>query len=414
MNYKRIPVMIDAATGRQIDENGRAVNSDAEFMRLMYAETCVVCATFYNLQFNNGAITMTPHSLPGNALFTCMGDSDFDSSNSLMFFAAQSSENDNAVDIPGDWLNGANANRALGQVSFRVNTNTERFIEVLSANRYEYSNAFFAVEMIPAGETASSAMASFRFKAVNRVASTAGMPVSTYPEYLNKTQIEALLADLPAYEDSGHADNTDIHITSAERNAWNAKANAADIPSDLSDLTDTSGLLTSGGSSGGGADWFLTWTAANFPQDWNEVIWTNIGTNRPAPDYDSFKFPVFAVDYAVAEGMGAFVIDAIPAGAANLIVKIPTAPSDGAATGDNMGWKMDVVVNEGAISTVTLGSTALSSITDEFVTGSYTVALSGITAAAGDMITCLIYPDTAVDIPKQCDWRVKYIRFEVS
>lgn len=182
------------------------------------------------------------------------------------------------------------------------------------------------------------------------------------------------------------------------------------IPEDISELTDTEGLL----SSGGGADWFLTWTAANFPQDWNEVIWTNIGANRPAVDYDSFKFPVFAVDYAVAEGMGAFIIDAIPAGAANLIVKIPTAPSDGAATGDNMGWKMDVVVNEGAISTVTLGSTALSSTTDEFVTGSYTVALSGISAAAGDMLTCLIYPDTAVATPKQCDWRVKYVRFEVS
>jgi hypothetical protein len=293
MNYKRIPVMIDAATGRQIDENGRAVNSDAEFMRLMYAETCVVCATFYNLHFNNGIISMTPYPLPANAVFICMGDSDFDSSNSLMFFSAQSSGNDNTVDIPGDWFDGGNPDRALGQVSFRINTNTERFIEVLSANRYEYSNAFFSVEMIPAGETSSSAMASFRFKAVNRVASTAGMPVSNDPEYLNKTQIEAMLASIPAYQESLHADNTEIHITSAERTAWNAKAdatalaahtgntanphgvtkaqiglgntdntsdadkpistatqtalnakaNAADIPSDLSELSDTSDVI---------------------------------------------------------------------------------------------------------------------------------------------------------------------------
>lgn len=177
---------------------------------------------------------------------------------------------------------------------------------------------------------------------------------------------------------------------------------------------DFAGTVAEVGSGSGGADWFMSWSAANFPQDWNEATWTNVGANRPAPDYDSFKFPVFAVDYAVAEGLGLFMIDEIPTGATNLVVNIPAAPSDGAATGDNMGWKMDITVNEGAISTVTLGATAMSGTTDEFITGSYTVALSGLSAVAGDMITCLIYPDTAVTTPKQCDWQVKYVRFEVS
>ena len=42
---------------------------------------------------------------------------------------------------------------------------------------------------------------------------------------------------------ASHTGNSTIHITSTERTNWNAKANPDDIPSDLSELSDTSELL---------------------------------------------------------------------------------------------------------------------------------------------------------------------------
>ena len=39
MDFKRIPVKIDAATGRQIDDQGKAISSDSGYIRLVYSET---------------------------------------------------------------------------------------------------------------------------------------------------------------------------------------------------------------------------------------------------------------------------------------------------------------------------------------------------------------------------------------
>ena len=49
--FKRIPVKIDAATGRQINENG-AIVREADYFRLLFDETVILCCEFYDLELS--------------------------------------------------------------------------------------------------------------------------------------------------------------------------------------------------------------------------------------------------------------------------------------------------------------------------------------------------------------------------
>ena len=58
--FKRIPVKIDAATGRQINENG-AIVREADYFRLLFDETVILCCEFYDLEWSGGITVMKEH-----------------------------------------------------------------------------------------------------------------------------------------------------------------------------------------------------------------------------------------------------------------------------------------------------------------------------------------------------------------
>ncbi len=206
MDLKRIPVNINVFTGKQIDSAGKAINTEFEYMRLMYSETCIICATFYNVTANSdGSLTMTPHAFPADSTFCCMGDIDFNENTPLMFLASETADTYNKVNIKGDWIGGGTANKAIGQISFRVNTRTARFIETLTTAKHENSNCFFAVSMVSAGASDYTALASFKFTAVNRVTSEVNQPEPDDPAYLTTTQVNALLRATREYRFSADA-----------------------------------------------------------------------------------------------------------------------------------------------------------------------------------------------------------------
>lgn len=63
---------------------------------------------------------------------------------------------------------------------------------------------------------------------------------------------------------TAHSGNADIHVTAAEKSAWDGKADTSDIPTKISELTNDSGFITS--ADGGNADMLDGLHAVDFSQ----------------------------------------------------------------------------------------------------------------------------------------------------
>ena len=208
-NFKRIPVIIDAATGKQIDEFGSVVR-DNDFFRLLFDETVILCCQFYDVYWIEGEAQLSVHPINPDLTLAAFGDNDFDYLTPFMFLSEQTEDEDNTVNIANDWINDATADPAIGQLSFRIDTNTTRFAEALSSSGLQ--NFYFCITGIPSGQTAKTVLAYFRFKAENRPSSSAGAPVSGDPEYLNSLEIQALVKSAPDFQFSVDG-ATDWHDT---------------------------------------------------------------------------------------------------------------------------------------------------------------------------------------------------------
>lgn len=196
--FKRIPLKIDAATGRQIDEHG-SIAREADQFRLLFDETVILCCELYDLDRSSGVAVMNEHPISEDMALAAFGDCDFDPATPFMFLTEQSGDlSSNHVNAPGDWYGGTMADRSKGQISFRINTNTTRFSQALKAPGYP--KYYFLITGIPAGETEKSVLAYFQFKAENRPSSSAGEPAGTNPSYLTAQQTLALLNAAPVRE----------------------------------------------------------------------------------------------------------------------------------------------------------------------------------------------------------------------
>jgi hypothetical protein len=197
--FKRIPLKIDAATGRQINAYG-AVAREVDYFRLLFDETVILCCEFYDIDWSTGAAVLTAHPIYEDMTLAAFGDCDFNPETAFMFLTEQNIDPElNHINSAGDWIGNATANRTLGQLSLRINTNTDRFAAALTAAKSS-TKYYFIVTGVPAGETEKSVLAYFRFKAENRPSSSAGAPSSADPEYLNAQQTVALLKAAPEIE----------------------------------------------------------------------------------------------------------------------------------------------------------------------------------------------------------------------
>ena len=197
-NFKRIPILVDAATGKQIDEFGSVVR-DNDFFRLLFDETVILCCQFYDVTWIDGEAQLGEHPIDSDLTLEAFGDSDFDPLTSFMFLSEQTEDESNKVNIANDWLDGSTAVPENGQLSFRVDTNTIRFDAVLQ-NSTGLNNFYFCITGIPSGETAKTVLAYFRFKAENRPSSSVGVPTSSDPEYLTAQEVQALVKSAPVFE----------------------------------------------------------------------------------------------------------------------------------------------------------------------------------------------------------------------
>ena len=197
-DFKRIPILVDAATGKQIDEFGSVIREN-DYFRLLFDETVILCCQFYDVNWIDGVAELNPHRVNPTLTFAALGDSDFDPTTPYMFLSEQSQDESNTVNLIGDWFNDETANPLDGQLSFRVDTNTERFTEALQ-NSSTGQSFYFCITAVPSGQTATTVLAYFKFKAENRPAASTGSPVNSDPEYLNAQEVQALVKSAPIRE----------------------------------------------------------------------------------------------------------------------------------------------------------------------------------------------------------------------
>jgi hypothetical protein len=197
-DFKCIPLFIDAATGKQIDEFGSVVN-DRSYFRLLYDETVVLCCQFYDIDWSDGEAQFTPHAIDPSLTLEAFGDSDFDPLTPFMFLSSQTQDAENTVNIEGDWIGGATADPLQGRLSFRVNTNTVCFAEAVESVS-GHKNFYFCITGVPAGQTEKTVLAYFKFKAENRPTSSLGEPESADPDYLTAQEVRALVKSAPVRE----------------------------------------------------------------------------------------------------------------------------------------------------------------------------------------------------------------------
>lgn len=159
------------------------------------------------------------------------------------------------------------------------------------------------------------------------------------------------------------------------------------------------------------------YTAESMPMGYSESFW-GVST-RPAYDASITGTGVIRFDYATAEYVGQFTLDKIPSGSTNLVVTISARPYSTAASGTNMGWGIKYIkirdnTATTSVATQLLGTTAFQTSGAGDTTATYTIALSTLSALAGDTIVCLLYANTGVTTPKQTDWMIISVSFGVS
>ncbi|QSH40791.1 hypothetical protein P0136_11425 [Lentisphaerota bacterium ZTH] len=199
-DFKRIPVRIDAASGKQIDEGGKPVR-EAGQIRLLFDETVILCCEFFDVKWNDGTVAVTPHLLKPSLTIKAFGDNDFNPETTFMFLTEQNNTAPDygGINKPGDWFNDSTADLTQGQLSVRVNTNTARFSEAVKTSG-ACRKFYFCITGIPSGQTANTVLAYFQFKAENRPSSSSGAPVPADPDYLDAQAVRALVKTAPEFQ----------------------------------------------------------------------------------------------------------------------------------------------------------------------------------------------------------------------
>lgn len=194
MGYKKIPIYINASTGRQISAAGVPVVNIGDMPILLLDERVVLCLQFYTLERDGADIKTVPAALDPGMTLAIYGDCDYLASTELMFYTADdlAAPNSDGVNDPGDWLGGGTADPALGQLSFRVDTGNANFAAGLGNAAAKTIDV--VVQAIPSGETSKMVLAKFSARAENRPVDGGALPVPTPPgDYLTREETQAAI-----------------------------------------------------------------------------------------------------------------------------------------------------------------------------------------------------------------------------
>lgn len=214
-------IYVDSITKSQIDATGAFVTRVSDMPEIERGQWSILCFQFYDrIEDEFGTVTLTPTNLNGKS-FRLTADNDFNDDNALMFRSDQSSTpfdpakpDSSAINIAGDWIDGTSADAAKGQVSVRINTNTEKFRGVFgpvdTINKTEtVRNCFLNLKTYVSEASGYSTIAWLKFVARNTVSADNGAEVVAPTDTDARDIIDALFARSMEYQYS--ADGTNWH-----------------------------------------------------------------------------------------------------------------------------------------------------------------------------------------------------------
>lgn len=170
-------IIIDTNTRSAISATGEALKYSSDYPVIERGQWQILCYQFYNKETDSeGLVTLNPVSFESNTSFVLVGDNNFQDDDSLMLKSLQSitpfSDADpvsNMFNIPGDWIDGSTADPALGQLSVRINSNTEKFKTVLGDAAKVLSGLYLNLKQYTVGVSAPSTIAWTNFAGYNTV-----------------------------------------------------------------------------------------------------------------------------------------------------------------------------------------------------------------------------------------------------
>lgn len=198
MNSFRKIAMFFNEKGEQIDSGGKTVKN-SELARLIYDETVVICAKFLRVDSSDSIPETEPVQLNPAAMFSCFGDTGYQSEN-LIFLAQNNPDNpdNNCVNLPGDWLDDNTANPENGELSFRISTGNLNFADALGSKQNRTCQ--MVITATPPGSAGCSVLALCQILAYNRPSLQDFPPQQISRDFLDAAQIGALFAASPEIE----------------------------------------------------------------------------------------------------------------------------------------------------------------------------------------------------------------------
>ena len=170
-------IYIDVLTRSQITPNGDFVKKSSDYFEVERGQWQVLCIQFVQRTEDElGTVTLTNYALSTTDTFLFIADSDFEDDNSLMLKSFQSTlpfdesnPESNRFNLEGDWIDGSTADMAQGQMSIRINSDTEKFKTTLGNKKSVTSGLYINIKQYMSGFSNPSNIAWFNFTALNTI-----------------------------------------------------------------------------------------------------------------------------------------------------------------------------------------------------------------------------------------------------
>ena len=181
-------IYIDIRTKSQVRVTGSTANI-ADYAVIERGQWQVLCVQFVDrIVDTSGVSTLIPVNFDSGSSFLLVGDNNFNDEDSLMFKSYQSTipfdntnPESNRFNIEGDWIGGEfvngewvettnyTADLSKGQMSIRVNADTQKFIDALGNKERLNTGLYINIKQYITGIDNPSTIAWFKFVASNTI-----------------------------------------------------------------------------------------------------------------------------------------------------------------------------------------------------------------------------------------------------